>query len=83
MCRIDRKLTRITIGRYPAVSVHEAGRVCSKVREAIAKGEDHKPLLPGYVSPEEEAAQGYLVRHLAADFLRGRTRNPPVGTKHI
>ncbi len=70
MCRIDRKLTRITIGRYPAISVHEAGRVCSKVREAIAKSEDYKPMLPGYVSPEEEEAAGYLVRHLADDFLR-------------
>ena len=70
MCRIDRKLTRIMLGRYPAVSVHEAGRICSRVREAIAKGEDHKPLLPGYVSPEDEAAQGYLVRHLADDYLR-------------
>ena len=70
MCRIDRKLTRITLGHYPAVSVHEAGQVCGKVRDAIAKGEDYKPFLPGYVSPEEEEAAGYLVRHLADDFLR-------------
>ena len=70
MCRVDRKLTRLTLGRYPAVSVHEAGRVCSRIREAIAKGEDYKPLLPGYVSPEKEAAQGYSVRHLADDYLR-------------
>ena len=32
MCRIKGKLTRITLGRYPALSVHEAGRACSKVR---------------------------------------------------